>query len=481
MNALELDSTTVYECSSDSEEISPEYDQASSEADRITYKDSTYEIVSKVAYLIGVPKKIFDNEHEAPKIEIYNRLEEDKSARIIRHLCIIRTAIERNFKYINDKMRMEYRTIMSMPEYIPTESMTQLSIDGISFIKKSSTKLSHHIVEINRIISDRINNCKKLFPLWINWDYIKELFIMPNGLKPEGTKDAADLYYSHLSLYPYQMYINWVPQEEGNILYSDKKFARLLYQWHNDYFAEFSKVSDVSTYVKGSIYEYIETSEKVVVVVDCENSDPYKLCATLKNLDYQYTQKISSIILFDDVHTASAWRILEDFTQIPIEHMMIERVKQNKSLEDIMLTARACQEHYKNNVDSFIIVSSDSDYWGLISSLSAARFLVMVERESCGPDLKNALVNAGIFYCYIDDFYSGNTEGIRHGALFKEMYRYIDSTVRLNVNDMFEEALRATRLEMSDAEKKQFMSKYIKTMQMSINSEGDVVIEFKRK
>ena len=40
------------------------------------------------------------------------------------------------------------------------------------------------------------------------------------------------------------------------------------------------------------------SSEKVVVVVDCENSDPYKLCATLKNLDYQYTQKIASIILF---------------------------------------------------------------------------------------------------------------------------------------------------------------------------------------
>ena len=33
--------------------------------DRVTYKDSTYEIVSKDAYLIGVPKRIFDNEHEA--------------------------------------------------------------------------------------------------------------------------------------------------------------------------------------------------------------------------------------------------------------------------------------------------------------------------------------------------------------------------------------------------------------------------------
>lgn len=74
--------------------------------EQIAYKDSTYELVSKVAYLIGVPLRIFQNEHEPPKIEIYDRLEQDKNARIIRNLCIIRTAIERNYRKINDIMRM---------------------------------------------------------------------------------------------------------------------------------------------------------------------------------------------------------------------------------------------------------------------------------------------------------------------------------------------------------------------------------------
>ena len=185
--------------------------------EQIAYKDSTYELVSKVAYLIGVPLRIFQNEHEPPKIEIYNRLEQDKNARIIRNLCIIRTAIERNYRKINDIMRMEYRGLLSMPEIIPASSMQQLSNDGINFIKKSSTKLCHHIIEINRLISDRINNCKSLFPIWINWAYIKELFIMPNGLTEDGTKDAADIYYASLSYYPYQMYINWVPMDEGNL------------------------------------------------------------------------------------------------------------------------------------------------------------------------------------------------------------------------------------------------------------------------
>ena len=221
--------------------------------EQIAYKDSTYELVSKVAYLIGVPLRIFQNEHEPPKIEIYDRLEQDKNARIIRNLCIIRTAIERNYRKINDIMRMEYRGLLSMPEIIPASSMQQLSNDGISFIKKSSTKLCHHIIEINRLISDRINNCKSLFPIWINWTYIKELFIMPNGLTEDGTKDAADIYYASLSYYPYQMYLNWVPMDEGNVLYNDKKFATLLYQWHCDAFTEYSKVSDAGAFVKNKM------------------------------------------------------------------------------------------------------------------------------------------------------------------------------------------------------------------------------------
>ena len=443
------------------------------------YKDSTYDLISKIAYLIGVPKRIFENENQPPKLDIYEELDKDKNARIIRNLCVIRNAIERGYKYINDKMRYELKSIMSLPESVPQESIRQLNEDGISFYKTSNTQLYQHIIEINRIISDRINNCKSLFPLWIEWSYIKQLFVMPNGLTKAGTEAAANLFYTNLNYYPYKVYLNWIPKAEGNILYNDKKFATLLYEWNGAIFTEYSKVSDAGSYVKGSIYDYIEDSEKVVVVVDCENSDPYKLSATFRNLDYTYTQKISSIILFDDVHTASAWRILEQFTSIPVEHVMTERVKENKSLVDIKLTARACQEHYKNNVDSFIIVSSDSDYWGLIESLPEARFLVMIERDSCGPDLKKALVNAGIFYCYIDDFYSGNAEDVKHGAIFKAMYQYIDNTVRLNVNEMFDEALKVTRVEMTTSERNQFIAKYIKTMQMKIHDTGDLLLEFK--
>ena len=137
------------------EELNPE--------EKLTYKDSTFEIVSKVSYLIGVPKKHFESDSPSPKMETYTQLDINKNARIVRHLCTLRTAIERNFKKINLESQSGLKSIFSLPEYEPQESILQLSNDGISFSRKPNTQLSGYIVEINKLISDRINNCKSLF------------------------------------------------------------------------------------------------------------------------------------------------------------------------------------------------------------------------------------------------------------------------------------------------------------------------------
>lgn len=445
------------------------------------YRDSTYTIVSLVSYLLGVPKRIFENEHEPPRMEFYKKLELDKNARIVRNLCVLRTAIERNFGQINDQMTHNYRSLATLTDLVPQDCIMQLADDGIHIIKSGKQKLNQYIIDINRTLSDRINNCKDLFPMWVDWKYIRDIFIMPNGLTESGIKAAADLYYSHKSNYPYQVYMNWPPSNEGNILYNDKKFVTLLYRWHDDEFIDISKVSNVGTLTKGNIYDFLDDSMNAVLVVDCENSDPYKLCAVLNNLDADNLEKISKIMLYDDPHTAVAWRILENFTSIPVEHIMNERVKQNKSLVDISLTAGVCREFYQNQVDSFVLLSSDSDYWGLISALPAAQFLVMVERDKCGPDIKAALSNSGIFYCFIDDFYSGDSGDIKLMALTQEIYRYLDQRVRLNVNDMLTEAFRATRIEMSEAERQQFYQKYIRPMSIVIQPDGQVKFQLQGK
>ena len=451
------------------------------EDERIAYKDSTHDIVSKVGYLIGVPKYRFEDDRYRLRLDLYETLDKNKTARIVRNLCIVRASIERNFGRINDMMRKEFKSIFNMPDLVPQDALNQLEFDGVGLRLRANAKLGEYIIEINRLIRDRINNCKSIFPVWLNWDYVRDIFNMKNGLTESGIKDAANVYFSHLECYPYGIYINWVPQQCGNILYNDKKFVTLMYQWHNDYFTDYSKVSDASSFVKSSVYEFIEDADQVVMAVDCENSDPYRLCATLKGLDADILSKIKKIMLFDDIHTVDAWRILESHTKIPVEHIMTERVMATKSLVDIEMTAMTCREHYRNLVDSFIIVSSDSDYWGLISTLPDAKFLVMIEREKCGPDMKAALANSGIFYCYLDDFYTGDGEDLKKNALFNELFRSLDKAINLNAKQMLNDALTATRIEMPVSEKKQFYAKYIKNMKLVIDDDGNVSLELNIK
>lgn len=451
------------------------------EDERIRYKDSTYEIVSKVAYLIGIKKKIFEMETEPPKFEVYKQLEKERNARIVRHLCVIRNSIEHGYGRISGIMKYENRSVFSIPEYIPRESVEQLEADGINIYKKSNTQLYEHIMELNRLIADRINNCKSLFPVWLNWSYLRDIFIMPDGLTKVGTQNAANTFFENLECYPYMVYINWRPYPCGNILYNDKKFVTLIYEWNNDAFTDMSKVSDAGSFVKDSICEFIDEASKVVMMVDCENSDPYRLCAALKGLEAAAAAKIRKIILIDGTLTVKAWGILESYTSIPVEHIQTERVKQNKSLVDIELTARTCMEHYKYLVDSFVLVSSDSDYWGLVSSLPEARFLFMVEKEKCGPDMMLALAKNGIFYCFIEDFYSGNSDDIMTAALLDEVSRQLNDALHLNANELFENALWQTHIDLAPAAKTQFFDKYLRTMSVVLDDAGNVSIALNRK
>ena len=460
-----------------------EYDDEEQELDEnkqayTLYENSTYMVVSKVAYLIGVPKAIFENEHEPPKMEWYEELERDKNARIIRNLCMLRTAIERNFRKIAMAMKYDLKSILSLPEYIPQECLSQLAQDGISIYRANAQPIQY-VLDINKHIANRINNCKHLFPIWLKWEYLRPIFIMPGGTTEKGTKTSAEEYYANIDKYPYQVYINWsFTTSVGNLLYNDKKFVRLLYEYHEDYFTDMSKVSDAGQIAKDGIYDFLERSTRTAVVVDCENADPYKLYATLKNLDQAaLLGKISKIVLYDDIHTATAWKILEQFTQIPIEHNMIERIKENKSLVDIRLTTGTCREFFQNNTDSFILASSDSDYWGLISAMPEAHFLVLEEEEKCSPAIKKAMVDAGITYCYTDDFCTGNSDEIRIQAVLNEVKRALDSEVQFNIQETLSEAYRLTRANLSTAEKEQFYSRYIKPMRLIVDVEGNVSVQ----
>lgn len=438
-------------------------------------QEGEQEISSTVAYLLGLNDANIKS--GSLRLSYFRRLHSNKPARIIRNLCILRTDIMKNYDSICAKQNTEHKTVLHMPKFVSGCAIQQLSHDGIIWYRQSNTRPEHHIVELNRLISDRINNCRDLFPLWLNWNYVKNLFIMPDGLSKAGVKAELRRYRRDVRLFPFQLYLNWKATDSGNILYNDDKFVRVLYQQNEDTFTDSSKVQDIGYYVKDNVISFIGQSKKLVLAVDCENTDPYKLCAALRSLEAQCSQKITKIILFDDANTGPLWKSIEKFTTIPVEHKLVERVTKFKSLVDTTLTATVSKEHYLNDVDSFVLVSSDSDYWGMISSLTSAKFLLMVERNSCGENLKTTLRDAGVFFCYLDDFCTGGISDIKYGVLLNEIRQKLQAVLQLNIISVMQEAILSVHTDMTAEEKRQFYEKYLLHPSLVVDADGNVSIK----
>ena len=60
-------------------EAAPPAEPVAIEQDAKDFPNSTFTVISKVAYLIGVPKRFFENEHASPKIEIYQSMDRSRS------------------------------------------------------------------------------------------------------------------------------------------------------------------------------------------------------------------------------------------------------------------------------------------------------------------------------------------------------------------------------------------------------------------
>lgn len=437
------------------------------------YRNATYNIVSIMAFLIGVDEAYYQSNtgEDSPQIETYKKLQANKNARIIRNLCIVRTGIEKHYLAISRAFIHDFKNIGSVPDYIPSVAVEELSRDGIN-LHRNRPDVNQYLIDINREIGNRINNIKNLFPEWLKWEYIRPLFIMPNGQKREGIKAAGAEYNSNRNRYPYQCYINWEGGENGNILHNDEKFVTLLYISHEDYFEDLSLVRDASINTYNNIYTFIESSNRTLIVVDCENSDPIKLAACLSGIAARDIEKVHKVLLVDSDYTTPGWGILSRVPNLPIDRIVIPRIVEHKSQVDMALAARTCQEVYKNGVDSVVLVSSDSDYWALIQALSDIDFLVMAEKGKCGASMRTALEEGNIYYCYIDDFCTHASYSIKTAALKEHIQSVLDNSIQLNAKTLLEDALRETWMQMTPKEKEGFYKRYLKAIRVVIEDDG---------
>lgn len=438
----------------------------------------TKDLVTTIAYMIGVRKSIVEQCFDEPCHELLQTLYSNKQATIIRYLCKLRTTLLRRYKKTDNEIRYNLKNLNTL-EWYDNENIKQLEEWGIPIIK-ANYRAEKYMLDINELIAKHIEDCKALYPDWCEWSYIRELFVIPHHTNPTALKREFEKYMKCKDFYPFQRYIYWTPYDCGSMLMSDRKFLQIIYGLHHDSFEDSSKYKDANEETKNNIYEFLRCSMRAVIAVDCENSDVYKLYATLKNLNQDELDKIEKIYLYDDHHTTVGWRWLSNFTEIPVEHIVIDRVTERKSLVDIVMTAGVCQSHFAEGIDSFILVSSDSDFWGLITSLPNAKFLVMYEYENCGQAIKNALEEHDIYYCAIDDFCSGNVDGFKRAILLEILKKYLPDILYLNGKELVEHLYEEAWINGTDSEKKAFYERYIKTLSLRIDKDGNFNVEIKR-
>ena len=122
------------------------------------------DLVSKIAYLIGVREDLLESHYADDSKEILDNIAKQNEARIIRILCMIRSTMMNKYTYINQQIRYNMKNIDSI-ECFNKDDIKWLQSQGISIIQVNTT-VDKYLIKVNKLISEYINQCKRLFPEW---------------------------------------------------------------------------------------------------------------------------------------------------------------------------------------------------------------------------------------------------------------------------------------------------------------------------
>ena len=228
--------------------------------DKSVYRKHSKKISLTVGYLLGVKQEFLSQiEEDAEKFnEVYQALVKNQAATAIRSLNNIRSNLMLHFKEVSRLIRVtaaNYTPIYQI-EYLKDDFkiLSRLEIN----IGTGRSDINEYLKIINTEISRRIDLTKVLFPDWLDFRHVKAMFDMPSNIVEESKK-----FQCNQNCYPYKRYFNWIyPEEQGNILITDRKLLEVIYYNDGDVFMDENRVVNVSDHVKKSISDLSETAKK---------------------------------------------------------------------------------------------------------------------------------------------------------------------------------------------------------------------------
>lgn len=392
-------------------------------------------VVSIVAYMLGVDKEAFYTNFD---LEAYEELETIKAAKTVRSLNRIKNGLLHHFFEIRSELWHNITNLDKMPSRIDQEALQYLASVKVEVVKPN-TRAWEYFGRLNRLLAEPLKACQPLFPEWLRWDYIKKQFLLPAVKDDKAGQALAREYERQAYAYPYGTYLNWQkhrkknghsPRASEDILQDDKRYLELLYWNFNDTFSRLDLFVTVQETQKEAqdmdkVMDFVRRHHRIALIVDCENSNPCLLLAALNTLKRRFAEtnsadyaeecvsKIQKVILMDcETNTEAAWKEIGDILDFPVERINIERMC-DKSVVDVRLATETCKQHYVHGIDGFILAASDSDYYGLMSALSTAGFIVLATKESMGRDMRKRLNKDEIPVVYMNKLSAATIEAQR--------------------------------------------------------------------
>ena len=156
-------------------------------------------LVSTMAYLLGVRRDLIDKPGRDTRL--LESLARNDDAIIMRSLCNIRSNLMLYFSRTEREMRNELKNLDRQSTY--SEDINILYSKNVNIIKANYT-VNKYLADINQLINNRLEKIRPLFPEWVNWDYIKDLFVMPKGQNENAIKSESTKFQQNQGNYPFK-------------------------------------------------------------------------------------------------------------------------------------------------------------------------------------------------------------------------------------------------------------------------------------
>lgn len=140
-------------------------------------------------------------------------------------------------------------------------------------------------------------------------------------------------------------------------------------------------VCDIKKGIIENAVGVIATCDKYFV--DCDNIDFFKFLSMLDTLEEEGVKDID-FYLYTDLKATYLWNILDDVRcsdAFNFIYKKVDRVKGNKSVVDLVITVDVCKEVMEHGSKKIGLISSDSDFYGVLDSLEGVDFVVGYNSE----------------------------------------------------------------------------------------------------